>query len=81
MGVLPERCLVLEDSPAGIAAARAAGMAVVAVPDPNMDAALFSAADAVLASLHEFQPEAWGLPPLQPRADFARPDLEAASAS
>ena len=75
------QCLVVEDSPAGIAAARAAGMSVVAVPDPNMDAALFAAADVVLPSLHEFRPELWGLPPLETAASSARPDLEAASAS
>jgi beta-phosphoglucomutase-like phosphatase (HAD superfamily) len=32
LGIPPVRCLVLEDSPAGIASARAAGMSVFAVP-------------------------------------------------
>lgn len=32
LGVDPQRCVVLEDSPAGVAAAEAAGCAVVAVP-------------------------------------------------
>lgn len=34
LGVAPERCLALEDAPAGIMAAQCAGMAVVAVPSP-----------------------------------------------
>lgn len=33
LGVDPARCVVLEDSPAGVAAAKSAGMACVAVPD------------------------------------------------
>jgi HAD superfamily hydrolase (TIGR01509 family) len=33
LGVIPERCVVLEDSPNGVAAAEAAGCAVIAVPN------------------------------------------------
>lgn len=33
LGAVPERCVVLEDSPNGVAAAEAAGCAVVAVPN------------------------------------------------
>jgi HAD superfamily hydrolase (TIGR01549 family) len=51
LGVAPADCVVLEDSLAGVEAARAAGMRVVAVPERNDDrfAAL---ADAVVADLH-----------------------------
>ncbi len=76
MGARPEQCLVVEDSPAGIAAARAAGMAVLAVPDPNMDPALFISADLVLASLRDFAPEAWGLPPFRLATHPETADLE-----
>jgi pseudouridine-5'-monophosphatase len=59
--------LVFEDAPSGVAAALAAGMAVVMVPDANLDAGLVSklGATAVLGSLCEFLPmaERWGLPP------------------
>jgi len=34
LGVAPERCLVVEDAPAGILAAQRAGMQVIAVPSP-----------------------------------------------
>jgi pseudouridine-5'-monophosphatase len=53
--VPPARCVVVEDSPAGIAAARAAGMQAVAVPDPHMDRGRFADADLVVASLLELE--------------------------
>jgi pseudouridine-5'-monophosphatase len=70
MRARPEQCLVVEDSPAGIAAGRAAGMAVLAVPDPNMDPALFTSADHVIASLRDFDPEVWGMPAFQAVANL-----------
>lgn len=60
----PKHVLVFEDAPSGVAAALAAGMHVVAVPDKNMDPAKFSNADQVLSSLCEFNPAEWHLPPL-----------------
>ncbi len=59
----PSSCLVFEDAPSGVKAARAAGMSVVAVPDPNLDTGAFSGADEILRSLGEFTPIRWGLPP------------------
>ena len=63
LGANPADCLVFEDAPSGVAAARAAGMRVVAVPDPQMDRTPYQEADQVLNSLIEFDPQAWGLPP------------------
>ncbi|MGY6554393.1 MAG: hexitol phosphatase HxpB [Wenzhouxiangella sp.] len=60
LGVSPERCLVFEDAPAGVTAARRAGMRVVAVPsvfDPSDPA--FRQADQVLGSLQEFDLARW----------------------
>lgn len=51
LGVSPGCCVVIEDAPAGVAAARAAGMQVIAVPDPALDRALFAGADLVLDTL------------------------------
>ena len=56
----PECCLVFEDSPAGIAAARAAGMYAVAVPDPHMDHGVYGNAHEILGSLEDFDPSRWG---------------------
>jgi sugar-phosphatase len=55
LGVDPHRCLVLEDAPAGVVAAKAARMACVAVPEAaERDRPAFLLADAVLGSLTEF---------------------------
>lgn len=59
----PEQCLVFEDSPAGIEAALAAKMSVVAVPDVMLDKKFCQGASQVLNSLEEFVPELWELPP------------------
>jgi pseudouridine-5'-monophosphatase len=53
----PAACVVIEDSPAGVEAAHAAGMRVIAVPDPGMDRARFASADLVIASLAELAPD------------------------
>lgn len=52
LNIAPEHCLALEDAPLGVAAAKAAGMTCLAVPN-EMTAALdgFQIADAVLPSL------------------------------
>jgi pseudouridine-5'-monophosphatase len=62
----PRHCLVFEDAPAGVQAARAAGMSVIAVPDPNLDERAFSDAHQVLRSLEQFDPAQWGLPLMPP---------------
>ena len=56
----PRECVVIEDSPAGIAAALAAGMQAVAVPDPAMDRTRFADADLIVDSLAELSPSDLG---------------------
>lgn len=51
LGAEPARCVVVEDAPAGVAAARAAGMRVVAAPDPAMDRRRYADADLVVDDL------------------------------
>ena len=58
----PKRCLVLEDSPAGIKAAKAAGMWTVAVPAAHMNLELYVQADEIVSSLPMFSGERWNLP-------------------
>ncbi|MCG5057790.1 HAD-IA family hydrolase [Limnoraphis robusta] len=62
LGAKPENCLVFEDALAGVTAAKAAGMSVVAVPAADMDKQLYLEADQILNSLSEFQPQQWQLP-------------------
>jgi HAD superfamily hydrolase (TIGR01509 family) len=65
MQASPENCLVFEDSPAGVAAARAAGMYVVAVPDPHMDDAVYDQAHQIIRNLNDVDLASWGLPPFE----------------
>jgi pseudouridine-5'-monophosphatase len=53
LGASPARCLVFEDTPKGVAAARAAGMEVIAVVDAMMLDEDFSGALRVVRSLEE----------------------------
>ena len=50
LGVPASQAIAVEDSPHGVAAARAAGLRCVAIPNPHADPARFGAADLVLAS-------------------------------
>lgn len=61
LGADPATCLVVEDAPAGVEAAHAAGMQVVAVPDPEMDRERFTDADLVIDSLVDVTPATFGL--------------------
>ena len=62
IGAPPETTLVFEDAPSGLAAAKAAGMRVVVVPDANMDKTRYTGADLILDSLLKFSPGEFGLP-------------------
>ncbi len=57
-----DETLVFEDAPSGLEAAMAAGMRVIAVPDPNMDKSRYAGAAEILDSLQTFDPSRYGLP-------------------
>jgi pseudouridine-5'-monophosphatase len=61
----PAHCLVFEDSPAGVEAARAAGMRVIAVPDPHMEDIAYPRAHQIIRNLNDFDLARWGFPPLK----------------
>lgn len=70
-GVQPRECVVIEDSPSGIRAARAAGMRAVALVSDAVPTAAYDEArpHERLLSLYSADPAAWGLPPF---ADLVR---------
>jgi HAD superfamily hydrolase (TIGR01509 family) len=59
LGVPPARCAAVEDSENGILSAKAAGMRVLAIPNPHYPPAedALASADDVLGSLDELTPE------------------------
>jgi mannitol-1-/sugar-/sorbitol-6-/2-deoxyglucose-6-phosphatase len=60
LGAEPRRCLVWEDAPAGVLAAKAATMACIAVPERGEeDQPAFGLADLVLSSLLEMDDARW----------------------
>ncbi|OUD14077.1 HAD-IA family hydrolase [Thioflexithrix psekupsensis] len=61
MNAPPAHCLVFEDSPAGIQAAKAAGMFVVALTDSVYNPEIYQAADLRISHLGDFNLQDWGL--------------------
>jgi beta-phosphoglucomutase len=55
-GIAPGRCVVVEDAPVGIAAARRGGMHVIGLASTGRTVEQLRAADLVVTSLHELSP-------------------------
>jgi pseudouridine-5'-monophosphatase len=60
MDAEPSTCVVFEDSPAGVEAAHAAGMQVVAVPDAAMDRERYARVELVISDFNEIDPRDLG---------------------
>ena len=60
----PSSCLVVEDTPLGCQAAKAAGMRVLAVPSIQNHDLYGGHADELCRSLYDVDPARWGLPAL-----------------
>ncbi len=56
LGIVPERCIVVEDAQAGVAAARAAGMHCVGIASAGRTREELAGADLVIDSLSELTP-------------------------
>ena len=61
LGIEPACCVAIEDAPAGVEAAHAAGMQVIAVPDPALGSDRIATADVVLDSLVGLRPADLGV--------------------
>ena len=60
LGIEPERCIAVEDSPNGLLSAKAAGMKCIVVPESALRAdPRFALADARVAELGEIGPALW----------------------
>lgn len=60
LGVAAQDCVVFEDAPSGVEAALAAGMQVVALPDPAMDRTRYREVTWLVGSFDELSPEDLG---------------------
>jgi HAD superfamily hydrolase (TIGR01509 family) len=60
LGAAPAACVVFEDSAAGVRAAKAAGMACIALRRPGRPVQDLSGADEILPDLGEFRAEKYG---------------------
>ncbi|XP_052851157.1 pseudouridine-5'-phosphatase [Drosophila gunungcola] len=58
----PKKCLIFEDSPAGLRGGVEAGSQVVFIPQPHVTKEQRKGATLVLKSMTEFKPEHFGLP-------------------
>lgn len=61
----PSKCLVIEDAPNGVQAAREAGMQSVMIPHKCLAPQYTKLATQVLHSLIDFRPADFGLPPFK----------------
>jgi len=61
LGVDAEACVVFEDAPSGVEAALAAGMEVIALPDPAMDRVRYREAVWIVDSFDDISPADLGL--------------------
>lgn len=57
LGIPPEKCIAVEDSPAGVDAAQAAGMRCIAVPNKYTRQRVFDMTDLMVSELTELTPE------------------------